>query len=170
MNDADLDRLRELSWRRKLTSDEVADLQKRLAADPRARAEWQTEAALNQILECLPDAPPVASNFTALVMRSVARDAAAQSRERIPSRRAAWRGWRWLPRVGVAGLVAGFVFLGYERHQAQQRAALARSMAEVAEVVSASGPDFMQDMEPIRRLGNTQPQPDLEILALMSTK
>jgi hypothetical protein len=170
MNDADLDRLRELSWRRKLTSDEVADLQKRLAADPRARAEWQTEAALNQLLERLPDAPPVASNFTALVMQSVARDAAAQSRDHARTPQASWRGWRWLPRAGVAGLIAGFVFLSYERHQAQEHVALARSMAEVAGVVSASGPDFMQDLEPIRRLGNAQPQPDLEILALMNTK
>jgi len=167
MNDADLNPLRELSWRRKLTSEGAADLQRRLAADPRAREEWQAEAGLNQLLERLPDAPPVASNFTALVMQSVARDAAAQARECAKETRSSWR---WLPRVGVAGLVAGFVFVGYQRHQAQERVALARSMAQVAEVVSASGPDFMQDLEPIRRMGGAQPQPDLEILALMKTK
>lgn len=168
MNNADFERLRELTWRRKLSSTEVADLQRLLAADPLAREAWQSETALNQLLEGLPEAPPVASNFTARLMQSIARDAAASARERAPVSRHFWRGWRWLPRVGVAGLVAGFVLVGYEHHQAQEHAALVRRMAEVAGIASASGPDFMQDLEPIRRMGGAQPQADVEILALMN--
>jgi hypothetical protein len=60
------------------------------------------------------------------------------------------------------------VIVGYQGHQVRARAALARNMAQVAEVVTVSGPDFIQDLEPIRRMGGAQPQPDVELLALMT--
>ena len=54
-----------------MTPSEEAELQKYLAANPAERADWQVEAELNRLLERLPEAPPVASNFTARVLKAV---------------------------------------------------------------------------------------------------
>ena len=56
-NDPLYHRLRELSWRRKLTDSEEAELRAWLAAHPEAQAGWEVEAELNQALGRLPDAP-----------------------------------------------------------------------------------------------------------------
>ncbi len=74
-NDGSFSRLRETSWRRKLTETEAAELRTRLAADPAARADWEVESALNAALDRLP-AAPVPTNFTARVMQAVDRGGA----------------------------------------------------------------------------------------------
>src|ERR1044072_8298015 len=73
MNNAELNRLLGLALRRKLTADEEAQVQACLARDPQARAAWEEEMALSQLLNGLPDAP-LASNFTAQVLEAVERD------------------------------------------------------------------------------------------------
>ncbi len=78
-NDPTYNRLRELSWRRKLTGAEEAELRAWLAAHPDAQADWEAEAGLNAALGRLPDAP-VPSNFTARVLQAVEREAAAELR------------------------------------------------------------------------------------------
>ena len=57
MNDSVYDHLRELSWRRKLTTSEELQLRAWLAAHPEAQADWEDEARLNEMLGLLPDAP-----------------------------------------------------------------------------------------------------------------
>ena len=75
-------RMRELSWRRKLTSAEQAELDAWLAAHPEAAAQWQEEAALNALLEQLPGAT-VPSNFTARVMQDIDREMVDAGREAV---------------------------------------------------------------------------------------
>src|SRR5512137_1192972 len=97
-NDPIYTRLRELSWRRKLTSAEEAELRFWLESHPEARADWEAEAGLEAALERLPDAS-VASNFTARVLQAVNREGAAEPR------RSAWRMWpwlRWVPKAAFA--------------------------------------------------------------------
>jgi len=164
MNDADYQQLRELSWRRKLTEAEDAELQKYLAAHPEGKADWETDAELNRFLDGLPAAPPVASNFTAQVIQAVERETA------VPARAKGWLSrWRlrsWLPRAAAACLVAGVVLLGYHEHQIKAREAMARRVADLARAVSAS-PELLANYDHIRRLGDTPPRADTNLLALL---
>src|SRR5271155_4510948 len=98
MNDEHYREIKEAGWRRTLSGDEEAALQKFLAAHPQAREAWGEEAALNRLLQRWP-APPVSSNFTARVLQAV---------QSAPVRHA-WRNWfapaQWLP-GSLAGRVA----------------------------------------------------------------
>jgi hypothetical protein len=154
-------RLRELSWRRKLTAAEEAELRAFLAAHPQAQADWETEAALGEVLARLPDAP-APSNFTARVMQAVERELA--DRRRAPRWNWSWRALA--PRVAVAMVVAGVGWFGYQRYEISKRAALARNLVAVFEVRPAPSPDVLADFDPIRRLSPTPP-PDQELLALL---
>src|SRR5437868_14725535 len=97
-------RLLEISWRRKLTDAEAAELQACLAAHPEVQVEWADEANLNELLEALPVAP-VPSNFTSRVLRELERQEAAEAR--VPQGKP-WHFWnwrlRWLPRAGFAAI------------------------------------------------------------------
>jgi hypothetical protein len=168
MNEAEFDSLRELSWQRALTPAEDARLQQYLVAHPEAREEWQADTALTQMLEGLPEAPRVVSNFTAQVLLGIERDYA-----KAPARNASgwwtWRGVRsWLPRFAVASLLVGFVALNYYNHESKNREMLAQSVSELAQAVP--DPTWVEDMEPIQRLSDPQPTADRELLVLMSSK
>jgi hypothetical protein len=166
MNDPVYNDLRELSWRRKLTEAEEAQLQAWLTANPDARAEWEAEAVLNQLLAELPEAPAVSSNFTALVLQAVERDAAAPTRASRTNRHW-WSVWRWLPRAGaVAGVLAISAF-SYQHHVQTSRRVMARSVTELSQVVVASNPELMVDLDAIQWLGDLRPKADTELLALM---
>jgi hypothetical protein len=165
MNDPAYNRLRELNWRRRLTETEAAELRNYLAAHPEAKEEWESEAELNQLLAQLPEAPPVASNFTARVLQAVEREAAAKSG--VMGRPTWWKSiQRWLPKAAVACLMVGLGLFTYEQHQLKTRAAMAKSVAEITEIVSASNPELLEDFEPIRRLSDPAPKADVELLAL----
>jgi anti-sigma factor RsiW len=156
-------RLRDSAWRRKLTDAEEAELRAWLAAHPDARADWESESALNEALTQLPDAP-VPSNFTARVLQAVERDATASDREHAP--RWVWT-WRALvPRATVIMLVVGAGLFAYQRHALAQRVELAQSVATVADVRSLPSPQFLEDFDVIRRLHPTPPA-DKDLLALM---
>lgn len=103
IDDPHYNRLRELSWQRKLTPDEEAALRGWLAAHPDAHAEWELEAALNDAFERMAHAP-VPSNFTARVLEAVKLEEMAGARQRGDSvRRQPWL--RWLPRIAFAAIV-----------------------------------------------------------------
>ena len=167
MNDPVHDPLRELNWRRSLTETEEAALREHLAAHPEAGEDWELEMALSQALARLPAAPPVSSNFTARVLQAVERETSAATRAKAKGP-ALWRSlWNWLPKAAVTCLAVGLGVFAYDRHQSNTRAAVARDVAEISELVSATNPDLMEDFEPIRRLGDAQPKADMELLALM---
>src|ERR1035441_868191 len=90
-DDPNYNRLLELSWRRKLTDAEEAQLRALLESRPEAQADWDAEATLNAVLGRLPDAP-VPSNFTARVLQTVEREAAAELRQ-------GERKWQFWPRL-----------------------------------------------------------------------
>jgi len=164
MNDPIEDRMRDLLWRHELTASEVSELRTLLANHPEKREEMELEAVLNELLERLPDAPPVASNFTARVLQTVALENAARSRRRD------WPWWArvrsWLPRAAAAMVVVGVGCLLYFENLNRARATMAGDMAQIAEIVSASDPSVMENFEAIRRLGEPRPQADTELLAM----
>jgi hypothetical protein len=165
MNDPVYNHLRELSWRRKLTEAEESQLQAWLTANPEAREEWEAEAGLNHLLEALPEAPAVSSNFTALVQQAVERENAALARSARNGRR---KWWQWLPRAAVATAVLLSVgTFSYQHHLESNRRAMAQSVTELSQIVVASNPEFMEDFDAIQWLGDLKPKADTELLALM---
>jgi anti-sigma factor RsiW len=159
--DGPLSRLRELSWRRKLTETEAAELRARLAADPDARADWEMESALSAALDRLP-AAPVPSNFTARVMQAVEREAA---------RPRAWSwNWNWhvlVPRVAMATAVVVVSGLALHQHAVYtQRVALVKSVALVAGNQPVPSTEALENFDAIRRMSRPQHADD-ELLALM---
>ena len=154
-------KLRESSWRRKLTETEQAGLRAYLAANPDARADWEMESVLNAALTRLPDAP-VPSNFTVRVLQAV---------EREEARPHGWS-WRWnwhtlVPRVAFAAVVITFTGLALYHHEIySQRAALARSVAFVTGGQPAPSPEALENFDAIRRMSQPQHADD-ELLALM---
>jgi anti-sigma factor RsiW len=153
--------LRELNWRRKLTAAGAAELRAYLTANPEAQAEWETDAALGEVLDRLPQAP-VPSNFTTRVLQAVERETV--ERERAPR----WN-WSWrvlLPRAAVVVAVAGLGLFASQRYEVAQRARLARNVVAVLGAQPPPNPQDLADFEAIRRL-NKMPPPDEELLALL---
>jgi anti-sigma factor RsiW len=162
MNDP-FNKLRETSWRRKLTPAEESELRAWLAANPTARDDWEADTALTRVLDRLPDAP-VPSNFTARVLQAVELENAAAQRT-APSRGR----WLWhslIPKTAFAALIVGVGFFSYHEARAMRRVQLARSVATVSGVASLPGPEVLKDFDAIQRL-NAAPPPDTELLALL---
>jgi hypothetical protein len=162
MNDSAAQRLRELLWRRKLSDAEAAELQNLLSTHPEARADWEIESALNQALDHLPEAPPVATNFTALVLQAAERE--SKIRTHTDSR---WSLPRWLPKFAAAALALTASVAIWHHHEASERAAMARDVAQLGAALEASTPELTQNFESIRRLGEASPKADTDLLALM---
>ena len=162
MNESVYHRLREESWRRKLTAGEEAELRSWLEAHPEAAADWELESGLNTMLSRLPDVP-VPGNFTARVTQAieVAKDRPATSRQR-------W--WNsFLPRIAFATLVlsAGLLaYRDYHEHTVTHQRELIKGVETVSGIASLPSPEILRDFEAIRRL-NTAPPPDDELLALL---
>ena len=170
MNESDFKELLEKSWRRPLTEDEQSQLAGWFATHPEARSTWDEELLLNRSLENLADAP-VSSNFTALVMQAVERDAAAASAPPLPQRarlffRLSW-GIAWVLLLTSASWFA-------LHHQKQSNQAKVRREAEELAVVAnlsalpaLSDPTVLQDFEAIHRL-SLAAGPDEELYAVLS--
>ena len=163
MDDSVYNRLRETGWRRKLNSDEEAELRVWLATRPDLQSEWETDAALNEFLSRLSHAP-VSSNFTARVLQAAGTTGAS---ERASSRHGP--GWNWrafLPRTAAVCALLLFSFGAYRYHEVTQREKLARRVANVSDMVALSSPEVFQDFETVRHLNQT-PAADEELLALL---
>jgi ferric-dicitrate binding protein FerR (iron transport regulator) len=161
INDPTYTRLRELSWRRKLTHAEEAELRAWLAAHPEAQTDWEAETGLNAAMGHLPDLP-APSNFTARVLQAVERDAAAGLH------RPGWRllPLRWLPGAAFAGSLVGAGLVCYLVIQNGERKKLADSVAAVADVSSLPSPDILADFDAIR-VSNPTPTPDEHLLTAL---
>ena len=96
----------ELTWRRKLNASEEARLRAWLRTYPEAQAQFESETALNEALDSLPNAP-VASNFTARVLQAVELEK-SRAEQALPSNRVSLFGLlRWLPKTAVAAPLYG---------------------------------------------------------------
>lgn len=167
MNDSLYHQLCEISWRRKLTDAEEAQLRVFLAAHPDAQTDWESETGLNQLLEQLSDVP-IASNFTSRVMRALQGEAAGQSWAHTAWRRLlCWPAFGWLPKATVAIIVLCVGSLGYQHHRVTQRVQIAQSLPKVSSVISLSSPEIWENFNTINQLSHTPPQPDRELLALL---
>lgn len=162
MNDSDAQRLRELLWRPNLSRTEAVELQNLLAAHPEARADREIETALNRALDRLPEAPPVASNFTALVLQAVEREITVRSRTD-----GRWSLHHWLPRFAMTAVALTVALAAWHHHETNERAAMARDVAQLGAALVASTPDLTENFESIRRLDDSSPKADTELLALM---
>ena len=162
IDDPTYTRLRELSWQRKLTPAEEAELRAWLEAHPEARAEWEAENQLNTALARLPEVP-VSSNFTARVLQAVERET------RLVPSPAHWWGWPRLRRLAIACCTAvafGMTLLSYLAIQSHGRKQLAQSVATVAEVSTVPSLEDLKDFDAIR-VSNPSPAPDEQLLALL---
>jgi anti-sigma factor RsiW len=164
-NEQPSERWLELSWRRKLTPAQEAELRAWLAEHPQALADWQAEVALNRALDQLPDAA-VPGNFTALVLQALERETApAPHAPRLP-----WLAWRprlpWLPKMGFAAILLSASVLSYHQVLAFQRAQLARSVVAISDVASLPSPQILTNFEAIQVLERTPPA-DIELLQLL---
>jgi ferric-dicitrate binding protein FerR (iron transport regulator) len=164
----------EESWKRPLTEEERAALDGWLAVRPGERAVWETETALNRALGSLPNRP-VSSNFTALVMQAVEREARASQTTpsapesfwsrllavfRLPAIRLAW----------AVLLVCG-IGLGFYTHQTNVHRDVAeglKAVANVASVPSLSDPSVFEDFDAIRRLGQSSASDDEELYMVLN--
>ena len=162
MKDSATQRLRELLWQPKLTEAEAAELQNLLATHPEAQADLETESALNDALAQLPEAPPVSSNFTARVLQAVERETTIRSR--TDSR---WSLHSWLPRFAVAALSLTLAVAAWHHHEMNERAAMARDVAQLGAALVSSTPELTENFDTIRRLNASSPKADTELLTLM---
>ncbi|HOX58348.1 MAG TPA: hypothetical protein P5205_14920 [Candidatus Paceibacterota bacterium] len=161
-NEPIYNRLRELSWRRKLTAAEEAELRAWLAAHPEARADWEAEAGLEAALRRLPDAT-VPSNFTARVLQEVERESKA-----VPRRpeRWTWPWLHWLPKAALAASVVAAGLISYLMVQSAERRRLAESVVAVADVSSLPSPEILLDFDAIRASAPA-PAPDEQLLEVL---
>ena len=166
MNESRYHQLLEAAWRRKLTATEETELRAWLAAHPEIRADWEAEAALNEQLVRLPDAP-LPTNFTARVLQAVEREAADAHRSESK------RPWVWrsfLPKAAFAALfllVGTFTYQKSVAHHQRQLEQKALSVAAISDVSALPDPEALQDFEAIRQL-SPKPAADPGLFAVFS--
>ena len=156
------EKLREISWRRKLSSAEERELREWLAAHPEAREAIELEAGLTEALGKMADVP-VASNFTARVLQTIERDAMTEARQQN-SRKTFWRmPQHWLPRVASATIVVTAGLLVYLHNNSVQ--ARQKDLVQRVARVPLPSPEILTNFDAIRIVSAT-PAPDEQLLAL----
>ena len=163
MNESELNKLKEASCRRRLTTEEEMRLQTFFATSPRAQSEWETEFALNETLRQLPNAP-LASNFTARVLQAVQRE-----HSRAP--KSFWARWPrgWLPRLSFATVLVSIGIFSLQEYRLSRRTEMATSLEKVSQVAALPKLEWLQDFDAINRL-NRAPVGDNDLLAALDTK
>jgi anti-sigma factor RsiW len=171
MNDAEFNQWLEIAVRRPLTADEETRLRALLAEQPPASGRWEEETVLTRLLHRLPDAP-LSSNFTAQVLLAVERE--EQGRAGAP-KVVRWLDWRRpAVRFAATSLFLALAVVGFHQYQTFMRAKMAVSLANVtngvdtaARAAQLQAVELWQDFEPIYRLGHSQAQADVELLAAL---
>jgi anti-sigma factor RsiW len=156
-------KLKELSWQRKLTPQEELELGAYLATHSEAEADWNQESALTDFLDKLPNAP-VSSNFTSRVLQAVELEEKKISRAQGRGW-AAWRtGLRWVFRSAIAGSLASVALLvSYQYRLSQQ----GESIRNVSVATTTAKLQWLQDFDAINRMSRVQSPADEELLAAL---
>ena len=155
-------KIRDIAWRRRLTSAEQAELQAWLVAHPEAQAEVELDAALEAALASRAT-PSVSSNFTARVMQAIEVETKRELRSAVQAK-SWWR--RLVPRVAVAALVISVSGLVYRQNLIAKQNELARAAKEIAGAQALSSATVIQDFEVIRSLTPATMVADENLLAL----
>jgi len=166
MNDSEYERLMETAWKRPLFPDEKARLDAWLDQHPEARQSWDQEEQLTGILQDLPDIP-LASNFTAQVLRALDQDAKTSSPANFSW---AWPDLirSWLPRMALASLILAVGGGFYWNHYQQRQSKLAQSMNIAGTMSVLPAPQALKDFEVISQLtAASTASLDLELLAAL---
>jgi anti-sigma factor RsiW len=156
------EKLREISWRRKLNNDEERDLRDWLVTHPEAQESLELDTGLTEALGKMPDVS-VASNFTARVLQTVEREAKAEAR----GQKSQWNIWRrfprWLPKVasGTVVVLAGLLAYVHNNSVGERERAAVQSVAGVP----LPNPEILTNFDAIRIVSAT-PAPDEQLLAL----
>jgi anti-sigma factor RsiW len=160
--DPSYDKLREISWRRKLTSAEERELREWLAAHPEAQETFALETGLTEALGRIPSVP-VASNFTARVLQAVERDAMTEGR----GQKSRWNLWRrlprWLPKVASATIVVTAATSAYLYNYSVE--ARQKDLVQRVAKMPLPSPEILTNFDAIRIVSAT-PAPDEQLLAL----
>ncbi|MEW6157133.1 MAG: hypothetical protein AB1813_06845 [Verrucomicrobiota bacterium] len=151
MNEADFQELLDQSLRRPLTDAEEKALRAWCATRPHLQPD--EELALNQLVRQLPPAP-VPSNFTALVLQSVRKEAEAQARHPWNAWLERWRIGGWVPRLALGGAIVMVSLMGYRAYQVSQRVERAENLARVSSVASLPDLEMLKDFQAIQLLRN----------------
>ena len=167
MNEAEFRKLLTTSWQRPLSPAEEARLQTWLSTHPEARGLWDEEAALNHLLDQLPDTP-ISSNFTARLLEALDRESILPPRTWL-SRffPLTWRG-RLLPRLAGATALLAVVLAGIHLYQENHRSKLVHDVRIVGNLAALPYTEFLSDYEAIRQLPTVSIESgDLELLAAL---
>ena len=167
MNPPELVRLMELARRRVLTEREQTQLNTLLAAYPEAWPERQDEQALARLLRRLPGAP-LASNFSARVMRAIELEDAQSART---ARQPVGRFRGWFARLSWSTVAVALSLTGWVQYRAWQRAEYARSVTTISEVAALPSVEVLRDFDVVqsftRAPSATETEADLKLLALL---
>jgi negative regulator of sigma E activity len=150
-----LERLRQVSWRRKLTPEEMTQATGLLRDHPEEAADWALEQNLTAAFRKLPDAP-VSSNFTARVMAAIDAEEVRTDRGRQREGfRAGWERWllRWMPKAAAVAAVAIVALVSHGQFEARKHADLAESLSVVSQVQALPPPAILADFDAIQAMG-----------------
>jgi hypothetical protein len=164
MQNSTLQDLTETLWRRPLAPAEEARLRRHLDSQPRARQNWEADAALTRNLNHLA-AAPVSSNFTALVLQA-ARRAPAEvpwSQRLAP---AFWFPAGWLARLATAAAMICLSLFTIREYQFAQRQKISRDLAGVSRLAALPPVDWLQNFDTIDRLNRVKVADD-DLLAVL---
>lgn len=154
-------RLRELAWRRPLTTKELARLAEYLRAHPDRRAEWQADLALAAALHRLPQRP-APSNLAVRILAEVDRSESTKESRPAPVQ-LIWRRWLRLS-LGAAAAVV-LVASGLHWRQQHQQATALTKLAKATEASAVPSMDALQNFDVILKI-HPEAQADLQLLAL----
>jgi hypothetical protein len=156
------DKLREISWRRKLSEAEKRELREWLIAHPAVQESLELETGLTEALRKMPNVP-VASNFTTRVLQAIEREAIAEARGQGTK----WKLWRrlprWLPKVASATVVLTAAASAYLYHYSVE--ARQQNLVQRVAKMPLPNPEILTNFDAIRIVSAT-PAPDEQLLAL----
>ena len=164
MNETEYRELLEASWRRPLTDAEEARLQAWLAAHPEEQTRCESELALNQLLEQLPDVP-VASNFTARVLQAARREAARPAERPFLQVLRHWLRPRWATGLTWAALAVCVTWFAIHQADSNARTRRAKELVVISRSAVVSDPVVVEDFDAIRRLPYAE---DEELFAVLN--
>jgi anti-sigma factor RsiW len=159
-NDPFYTRLLEISWRRKLTAVEQAELASWLQAHPESKPDWDAEAILTDQFNRLSE-PELSSNFTARVLEQIERPEKQTVRGR-----SRWKSWllRLAPPIAATAVV--LATLHHQQVATEHRKQLLESVVLVSDIKSLPSVEILKNFDAIREL-NSAPGPDEQLISLL---